>query len=257
MISESDKENVKELLEAKFEAFNSLGFIENDPIQIPHLFEQKEDIEISAFLTAIIAWGKRNSIIKNAKKMMSIMGDSPHDFVMNHSPSDLQDLKFVHRTFQSEDLIYFIKTLRSIYAHSNLENEFSQHIHLGMKENLSRFHASFLSYEPAQRTRKHIANPNKGSSAKRINMFMRWMIRKDNSGVDFGIWDKVSPAQLYCPLDVHTGNIARKLGLISRKANDWKSLEELMSYLREFDPTDPVKYDFALFGMGVKNPLAD
>lgn len=247
-------EELRDFLDEKVEKFNRPDFIENDPIQIPHLFSKKEDIEIAGFLTATIAWGKREMIIKNSRQMMSLMGDEPHRFVTDHSEDDLLSLKkFVHRTFNGEDLTYFIRKLRMICQTGGLENIFAPTIE---EENLkgvfSRFHELFFSdTEASFRSRKHVANPEKGSSAKRLSMYTRWMSRPSDTGVDFGIWKSVSPAKLSCPLDVHTGNVGRLLGLITRNANDWKTVEELDAHLRKFDPLDPVKYDFALFGLGV------
>ena len=244
---------LKELLDAKVELYNNLDFINTDPIQIPHQFSKKEDIEIAGFLAATIAWGNRKSIITNANRMMHLLDNSPHDFVINHQEKDLKPLvNFVHRTFNGYDFIQFIKSLQHIYLmHGGLEAVFTKYAE---KEHLqtaiSKFKSVFFDIEHLSRTTKHISDPIKGSSAKRINMFLRWMVRKDNAGVDFGIWKNLSPSQLSCPLDVHTGNTARKLGLLYRKQNDAKALHELDLSLRKLDPTDPVKYDFALFGMG-------
>lgn len=234
--------------------FNCPGFIENDPIQIPHRFEKKEDIEISAFLTSTIAWGKREMIIRNASRLMTYMDNSPFDFVMGHESSDLAVFDhFVHRTFNSSDIKFFITRLKLIYSDGGLESLFEpSKQETNLKENLSRFHACFFEeMNDKFRTRKHIANPAKGSSAKRLCMFLRWMVRPSDSGVDFGLWENIPTSKLSCPLDFHTGNVGRSLGFITRKANDWKSVEELDLHLRKLDPIDPVKYDFALFGLGV------
>lgn len=245
---------LKEFLDEKVSYYNHPRFVESDPIQIPHRFQLKEDIEISGFLTASIAWGNRKSIINNASKMMTLMGESPYDFVINHNDQQLEKLlPFVHRTFNGQDFIQFVKSLKHIYQnHNGLESFFKTH---GTKDSLqpaiSRLKEAFFENEHLARTQKHISNPEKGSAAKRINMYLRWLVRSDNSGVDFGIWKAVSPAVLSCPLDVHSGRVARKLGILKRKQNDAKALQELDIALRKLDPNDPVKYDFALFGLGV------
>jgi uncharacterized protein (TIGR02757 family) len=229
-------------------------FIESDPIQIPHQFSIKEDIEISAFLTATIAWGNRKSIIKNAKNMMELLGNSPYDFVLNHKQHHMENIEhFVHRTFNNDDFKYFITALKHIYKnHGGMENVFSkQATSISTQPGIHYFKSIFFEIQHAQRTQKHISDPLKGSAAKRLNMFLRWMVRNDKTGVDFGIWKSLSPAQLSCPLDVHSGNVARKLGLLTRKQNDAKALAELDENLRKMDKNDPVKYDFALFGLGV------
>ncbi len=249
------KSELKEFLDSKVEQYNTLEFIDSDPVQIPHRFRIKEDQEIAGFLTAIIAWGNRKSIINNANKMMDLIGNSPYDFVMNHSESNLEKLDgFVHRTFNSIDLSYFIKSLKNIYSkHSGLENVISKNVTKGSTQiAISEFKKVFFELENhPKRTMKHISDPIKGSAAKRINMWLRWNCRKDTCGVDLGIWSSISPSVLSCPLDVHSGNVARKLGLLKRKQNDAKALLELDTSLRKLDPSDPVKYDFALFGLGV------
>lgn len=246
--------DLKELLDEKAEHYNSTGFIESDPIQIPRLFTQKEDIEISAFLAATIAWGQRNTIINNARKLITGMDYSPHDFVINHQPKDLKRFEgFVHRTFNYSDLIFFITSLKNIYLRfGSLEKCFTPlSSDRSMKNGIHHFREIFFSIDHLERSRKHVSDPFRNSACKRINMFLRWMVRNDSHGVDFGIWQSISPALLSCPLDVHTGNVARRLGLLHRKQNDWKAVEELDESLRKFDDEDPVKYDFALFGMGV------
>jgi len=252
---------LKEFLDAKVVQYNNPKFIESDPIQIPHQFTLKEDIEISAFLTATIAWGNRKIIIKNAKRMMELLGNSPYDFVINHKEHHLEKLEnFVHRTFNGIDFIYFINALQHIYKnHNGLEAVFNAYLPEGktgaekgsLQNTIHQFKGVFFEIEHPQRTQKHISDPAKGSAAKRINMFLRWMVRNDTIGVDFGIWKTLSPSQLSCPLDVHSGNTARKLGLLDRKQNDAKALAELDKNLRKLDSKDPVKYDFALFGLGV------
>lgn len=244
----------KEFLDEKVNLYNNPNFIDSDPVQIPHAFSKKEDIEIAGFLAATIAWGNRKMIIKNATKMMELMGNSPHDFIMNHTEKDLESLeKYCHRTFNGVDFQVFTKGLKHIYTHhGGLEAQFiPKKNQENYQQNISDFKKLFFETSPIARTRKHISDPISGSAAKRINMFLRWMIRKDNNGVDLGIWKKASPALLSCPLDVHSGNVARVLGLLHRSKNDAKAVAELDLNLRELDKTDPVKYDFALFGLGV------
>lgn len=248
------KSELKEFLDEKVDLYNHPNFIESDPIQIPHLYTLKEDIEIAGFLAATIAWGNRKMIINNAKRMMDLMGNSPYDFVMSHNGNDLQRLEtFVHRTFNGQDFIGFIKSLQNIYLnHGGLESIFTIHQEKDSMQNaISKFKTIFFEIEHLNRTEKHISDPNKNSSSKRLNMWLRWNCRQDNKGVDLGIWKSISPSQLSCPLDVHSGNVARKLGLLTRKQNDAKALAELDQNLRALDPNDPVKYDFALFGLGV------
>ena len=245
---------LKDFLDEKVLQYNTLDFIESDPVQIPHLFTQKEDIEIAGFLSATIAWGNRKMIIKNSHRMMELMGNTPYDFVMSHSDEDLARLEtFVHRTFNGHDFIGFIKSLQNIYRnHGGLENVFARHQETNsMQKSISEFKKTFFDLPHLARTQKHISDPLNNSAAKRINMFLRWMIRQDKKGVDFGIWKSISPSALSCPLDVHSGNVARKLGILTRKPNDAKALAELDLQLRKLDPNDPVKYDFALFGLGV------
>ncbi|OZV68646.1 TIGR02757 family protein [Winogradskyella aurantia] len=245
---------LKDFLDSKVALYNHPKFLETDPIQVPHDFSNKEDIEISGFLTATIAWGNRKSIINNAKKMMELTDNAPFDFIINHKKKDLDVLQsFVHRTFNGDDLVQFVKSLKHIYEHHDgLEAVFSRHAEAKSLQNaIHEFKKVFFETPHLQRTKKHVSDPLKNSAAKRINMYLRWMIRQDNAGVDFGIWKSLSPAQLSCPLDVHSGNVARKLGLLNRKQNDAKALAELDKNLRRLDPHDPVKYDFALFGLGV------
>lgn len=249
-----DNAALKSFLDEKVQAYNNPKFIETDPIQIPHLFSGKEDIEIAGFLIATIAWGNRKSIINNGHKLMRIMGNSPYDYVMNFSDEKTEELaNFVHRTFNHQELAYFLKALQNIYKyHGGLEKVFTQHTTLDSTQPaIHNFKKIFFELPHPARTQKHVSDPFKNSAAKRINMFLRWMVRKDNSGVDFGIWQNISPAQLSCPLDVHSGNVARKLQLLNRKQNDAKALKELDKSLRKLDSMDPVKYDYALFGLGV------
>ncbi len=245
--------DLKEFLDEKVALYNTRSFIETDPIQIPHLFSIKEDIEISAFLAATIAWGNRTMIIRNSNKMMDLMGNSPFDFVMSHTEADLEKLNdFVHRTFNATDFKTFIRALKNIYENrGGMENVFKiSLLNNSLQPAITLFKATFFEIEHLQRTQKHVGDPLKGSSAKRLNMFLRWMVRHDNAGVDFGLWKNISPSQLSCPLDVHSGNVARKLGLLTRSQNDAKAVVELDLKLRQLDATDPVKYDFALFGLG-------
>ena len=248
------KEEIISFLNYKSNQYNNIKFIETDPIQIPHLFNKKEDVEISGFLTSTISWGNRKSIIKSAEKLIELLDHSPYDFILNHKKRDLDTLKpFVHRTFNGIDLIQFVKSLKHIYRNYNgLEEIFRNNIKDdSLQYAIHKMKKIFFEIPHTNRTKKHISDPMRGSAAKRINMFLRWMVRDDTRGVDFGIWKSISPRYLSCPLDVHTGNVARKLGLIERKQNDHKAVMELDKKLREFDLIDPVKYDFALFGLGV------
>lgn len=245
-----------EFLEDAFQQFNNKAFIESDPISVPHLFSKKEDIEISGFLTSVISWGQRKSIIKSAKSMFEMMDNSPYDFIKNHDKKDLKAFeRMVYRTFQGVDCVYFIRALKNIYNnHKGLESvvcKSLQNNENDMQRALGAFRTIFFELPHPQRSEKHFANAMENASAKRLNMFLRWMVRKDRSGVDFGIWKSISPALLYIPLDVHSGNVARETGLLLRKQNDWKAVSELTNTLRKFDASDPVKYDFALFGAGV------
>jgi uncharacterized protein (TIGR02757 family) len=248
------RDELKEFLDEKADKYNNAEFIEPDPISIPHQYILKEDIEISGFLTATISWGNRKMIVRNAKLMMDLTANSPYDFIMNHKDIHLERLAgFVHRTFNSTDFIYFIKALKYIYSSKGgIENIISEN---STKDSLQpaihQLKNIFFELPHPARTEKHVSDPMKGSAAKRINMFLRWMVRKDNRGVDFGIWKSVSPSLLSCPLDLHSGNVARKLGLISRRQNDSAALAELDLNLRSMDSADPVKYDFALFGLGI------
>jgi uncharacterized protein (TIGR02757 family) len=249
------EEQLKEFLDEKYDLYNRPKFIESDPIQIPHLFSLQQDIEIAGFLTATIAWGQRKSIIVNALKLMGLMGNSPYDFVMNADEDQLSRLNhFVHRTFQGIDCMFFIRSLRNIYIkHNGLGGLFEKAYlnNIDMASVLMSFRSVFFEIECQSRTYKHISDVGKGASAKRLNMYLRWMVRNDKRGVDFGLWGSIPAAALYLPLDLHTGNVARKLGILKRKQNDWQAVNEITSALRTFDPSDPVKYDFALFGLGI------
>ena len=249
-----DKAELKEYLDFKANQFNNPDFIAQDPIQIPHSFSKKEDIEISGYLSATIAWGNRKSIIKNAKKMMLLMDDAPHDFILNHSAKELKSIgqNTLHRTFKGEDLAQFIVNLKRIYQHNDSMEHLFQLLEgeTNYRNSIERFRTSFLG-ESTHRSSKHVSSPHKNSSAKRLMMFLRWMVRNDQKKVDFGLWNWLPQQYLSIPLDVHTGNISRKLELISRKQNDWKTVEELDLIIRKMDAHDPAKYDFALFGLGV------
>ncbi|WSO31832.1 TIGR02757 family protein [Chryseobacterium sp. MYb264] len=251
-------EELKVFLDEKADQYNDPEFIDNDPIQIPHRFSLKQDIEIAGFLAATISWGNRKSIINSAEKMLDIMGNSPYDFVMNYSEKELDDIRdqSIHRTFNGEDFSYFISQFNRIYTENNtLENLFKVNdSEINFSHAIERFRTQFLGIEK-HRTHKHVSSPYKNSSTKRIIMFLRWMVRKDKRGVDFGIWESINQRNLSIPLDVHTGNISRKLGLITRTQNDWKTVEELDLVIRQFDAEDPAKYDFALFGLGVTKEL--
>lgn len=249
-----NRADLKDFMDAKVLLYNNPKFIDSDPIQVPHEFSKKEDIEIAAFLTATIAWGNRKSIINSARRMMQLLDYTPFDFIINHSDKELESLNpFVHRTFNGDDLIQFVKSLNHLYLnHGGLESVFEAYAEQhSLQLSIHQLKKHFFEIDHLSRTQKHIGDPLKNSAAKRINMFLRWMVRKDNAGVDFGIWSGLSPSQLSCPLDVHSGNVARKLGLLSRKQNDAKALRELDKHLRELDPIDPIKYDYALFGLGV------
>ena len=243
-----------ELLEEKADLYNRTTFIETDPIQIPHQFTKKEDIEIAGFLVATIAWGQRKSIINNGNKLMKIMGNSPHEFIMDFTGKSKSLSSFVHRTFNGIDCTYFFAALQNIYKkHGGLENVFSKNINkktLDLKEQIIYFRQVFFELKHPFRTLKHVSNPADNSAAKRINMYLRWMVRNDKRGVDFGLWKSISPSLLSCPLDVHSGGVARKLEILKRTQNDWKAVEELSNKLKSFNPKDPIKYDYALFGLG-------
>jgi uncharacterized protein (TIGR02757 family) len=249
-----NRDELKDFLDEKVVTYNTLNFIDSDPIQIPHKFTKKEDIEIAGFLAATIAWGNRKMIINNAHKMMDLMGDSPYDFLLHHKKKHLDRFEgFVHRTFNELDFEYFIKSLRNIYTnHNGLESVLKiTDQSTSYQTSIHHFKKVFFELTHAPRTQKHVSDPLKNSASKRINMYLRWMVRNDNTGVDFGLWKTHHPSNLSCPLDVHSGNVARKLALLTRKQNDWKAVTELDNALRSLDKKDPVKYDFALFGLGV------
>ncbi len=270
-----EQRSLKEFFDEKVNRYNRLSFIKEDPVCIPHLFTKKADIEIAGLFAATFAWGNRTTIIQKSKELMQLMGNTPHDFCLNHSDRDLQGLiHFKYRTFNTTDLLYFIEFLKYHYTkHKSLENAFIKDIKKiispplregadakgsgnsiggGVEHALTNFHNYFFSLEHVpNRTKKHIATPYKGSACKRLNMYLRWMVRKDKQGVDFGIWKKIRPAELICPIDLHVARVAKRFGLLERKQVDWQAAVELTDYLRILDPLDPVKYDFALFGLGV------
>jgi uncharacterized protein (TIGR02757 family) len=249
-----DHKELRDFLDARVELYNRPEFIGSDPVSIPHRFSEKEDIEISGFLAATIAWGNRVSILKSADRMMSIMWNSPYDFTLNHTDNDLRGIEgSIHRTFNAEDFIYFIEALKYIYKEKGgMEQIFVQYQASDtLQPAIHEFRRIFFELPHNARTERHVSDPYKGSAAKKINMFLRWMVRRDDRGVDFGLWPSIPPSILSCPLDVHSGNVARKLGLLTRKQSDAKAVAELDARLRELDPSDPVKYDYALFGLGV------
>lgn len=250
--------DIQAFLEERVERYHQPAFIEDDPISIPHLFTLKQDREIAGFFAAILAWGNRKSIIGNATKLMDMMDNAPFDFCLHHREKDLRPLEaFCHRTFNATDLLYFVSFFKEHYSkYESLEDAFiCPHAVIeksGVEEILNHFYAYFFSLEHVpQRTKKHVAAPYKNSACKRLNMFLRWMVRKDKKGIDFGLWEKMSPAQLICPLDVHVSRVSRKLGLLQRKQTDWKAALQLTDQLKIFDPHDPVRFDYALFGLGV------
>jgi uncharacterized protein (TIGR02757 family) len=248
-------ENLEQFLEEKVYSYNRPEFIRCDPIRVPHQFEQKANIEISGFLAATLAWGQRDVIIRNSLDLMARMDNDPLDFLINGEERDLEVFRgFRHRTFNEVDCRSFMLSLKRIYTHEGGLHELflKGYGKTGdLKDAMGQFRQIFTGEGFSRRSLKHVADPFAGSSAKRLNMFLRWMVRRDEAGVDFGIWHEIDPAHLYLPLDLHTGHVARKLGLLGRKQNDWKAVEELTAVLREFDPSDPVKYDFALFGLGI------
>ena len=256
-ISKLSKTELKDFLEEKVVQFETPDFISHDPISIPHMFSNKMDVEIAGFLAATIAWGKRSMILKNAHSLMERIDYAPYDFVVNFEDSDSKAFEgFVHRTFQPEDVFCFMRALqRIIREHGSIESIISSHWKNAgspptIKDSLSNFHSVFFDQPHAPRSRKHVANPAKGSAAKRLNMYLRWMVRSSNRGVDLGIWKEIPSSVLSIPLDLHTSNVGRNLGLLTRKQNDWKAVAEYDQKLREMDAVDPVKYDFALFSLG-------
>ena len=252
--------NLHELLEDRYHRYNVPAYIDEDPIQIPHQFSEKEDVEIAAFLTATIAWGQRKTIIRNAQELMRLMDYQPFEFICNADASDLELFdRFVHRTFNGADCRFFVQSLHHIYTtHGGLEAVFTK----GFQQNetvfsaLSYFREVFLSVPHPERSNKHLSSVTAGSAAKRLNMLLRWLVRHDKSGVDFGIWKSIPASALMIPLDVHVGKVGRSLGLLIRPQDDWRAVEEITARLREFDPADPAKYDYALFGMGTNKEFS-
>ncbi len=246
--------DVKSFLEEKAARYQNPEFLTSDPIQVPHGFSLRQDIEISGFLTATIAWGNRLSIIRSASTMMDLMDRSPYDFVMHAGEKELNQVEdFVHRTFCGTDLRCFILALRHLYnTYGGMEPLFETYAEpTNLQKAITEVRRHFFEIPHPSRSEKHFSDPSRGSAAKRINMFLRWMVRPSTSGVDFGLWKRLKPAQLSCPLDVHSGKVARALGLLKRKQNDARAVAELDAALRRLDLEDPVKYDFALFGLGV------
>ncbi len=251
------QEPLKDFLDRCVAFYNQPNFIEDDPIQIPHQFSKKQDIEIMGFWVSMLAWGQRKTIINKAKELITLMDGAPHDFILNHQEEDRKRfLPFKHRTFQPTDTLYFLEFFQHYYQNNDsLESAFAAALtpeSETVEQGLVAFHNTFFALPDApHRTRKHVATPVRKSTCKRLNMFLRWMVRQDEKGVDLGIWKEIKPSQLLMPLDVHVDRVARKLGLIQRKQSDWKTVLELTEHLRTFAPDDPVKYDFALFGLGV------
>jgi len=252
--------SLKNLLDAKVVFYNKPSFIEKDPISIPHSFSKKQDIEISGLFAAVLAWGNRTTIINNCKKLMGWMGDAPHDFILNHKDTDLKPfVHFAHRTFNATDLLYFIEFLQWHYRqHDSLEDAFvpaKTYTNETVEQALIHFHNYFFSIEHPERTKKHIATPERNSACKRINMYLRWMVRKDKQGVDFGIWKKIKMHQLICPLDVHVASVSHRLGLLDNEKSNWANAMQLTAQLKEFNSKDPAVYDYALFGLGMAERL--
>ncbi len=246
---------LREFLDEKVELYNRPGFIENDPVSIPHMFRKKQDIEIAGLFAAVLAWGQRKTIINKCRQLMEMMDNDPHQFILHHQERDLKPfLEFRHRTFNATDTLYFLEALKWFYEnHKSLEDAFYLRDQDTVEKGLDQFQQIFFSLEDApHRTRKHIPAPARKSTCKRLVMYLRWMVRQDDKGVDFGIWKKIKPAHLVCPCDLHVDRVARKLRLIQRTQTDWQTALELTARLRQFDPIDPVKYDFALFGLGIE-----
>ncbi|MCD6062422.1 MAG: hypothetical protein K0R82_333 [Flavipsychrobacter sp.] len=251
-----DMKRLKNLLDEKVRLYNQPSFIIKDPVSIPHRFSKKQDIEISGLFAAVLAWGNRTSIINNCSKLMAWMDDAPYEFILDHKDTDLKKfLSFAHRTFNATDLLYFIEFLQYHYRqHRSLEDAFvpaKAYAEGTVEQALVHFHNYFFSIEHPERTRKHISTPAGKSACKRINMYLRWMVRKDNAGVDFGIWKKIKPSQLICPLDVHVARVAQRLELLENDKSNWSNALQLTYQLRELNPDDPAVYDYALFGLGM------
>lgn len=249
---------LKAFLDQKVDQYNHPTFIAHDPISVPHQFKLKQDIEIAGFLASVLAWGQRTTIVRKANELMALMDGAPYQFITQHTENDLRRLSdFKHRTFNGTDTLYFVHFLNHHYQqHASLEDAFFPNGSFTAEIALTHFHRSFFSLpEAPPRTRKHISTPERGSACKRLNMFLRWMVRNDGRGVDFGIWNRISPRDLVCPCDLHVERVARHFKLISRKSMGWPTAIELTENLRRLDPEDPVKYDFALFGLGIDGSL--
>lgn len=259
-MSPSSKKSLKAFLDQKAAEYNQARFIASDPIGVPHQFSKRQDIEIAGFFAATLAWGNRTSIMRSAQAIMDAMDGAPHDFLLQHTDADLKRfLHLKHRTFNATDLLYFLHFLAHHYRqHDSLEAAFCPAELVGplsMKERLIHFHQTFFSLEHPARTRKHVSTPERKSACKRLNMFLRWMVRNDERGVDFGLWSSIQPSDLICPLDVHVGRVAQRLGLIEQNKAQWQTAEDLTARLRALDAADPVKYDFALFGLGAEERM--
>lgn len=248
--------SIKALLDDRYDKYDRTEFIANDPVVIPHAFTRPQDIEIAGLFAAILAWGQRVTIIRKCRELLARMDQAPYDFICHHSDQDLKALLgFKHRTFNDTDLLYLVSFLQDFYhRHASLEDAFTDSGRIqDQKLRLEHFYQTVFSLpEALHRTRKHISTPARKSACKRVNMYLRWMVRRDERGVDFGLWQTMKPADLVCPCDVHVARVARKLGLITRPQTDWEAARELTAHLRELDPADPVKYDFALFGLGIE-----
>lgn len=250
------KAQLKPFLEAKVAHYDQPAFIDGDPVSIPHRYSTLQDIEIAGLFAAILAWGNRTTIINKCRELMSLFDDAPYDFILNHQPRErMRLMSFVHRTFNGLDLLYFVEYLQHYYMNINsLEHAFSGHMSPDdptVEKGLIGFHKMFFMLEHPDRTRKHISTPARNSACKRLNMYLRWMVRKDENGVDFGVWSHIKPSQLVCPVDVHVARVAARLGMIEKAEANWRTAVQLTEQLKELDPEDPVKYDFALFGLGV------
>ncbi len=250
---------LKELLEELWLRYDNPDFIEPDPISIPHSFSSQKDCEVSGFLAATIAWGNRKAIVKSANRMMDYLDRRPYDFIVGASEGEMEALRgYVHRTFNGEDLVCFVEALRRICRTYGSLGEWFEGAWMrtgDMRKVLAEFRHEFFDFPHPGRSEKHLSSIAKGAACKRLNMYLRWMVRQDSRGVDFGFWKRIPASALYLPLDLHSGNISRELGILTRRQNDWKAVEEVMTHLREADPTDPVKYDYALFGVGINKGL--
>ncbi len=252
-MDKTHKNKLRKFLNEKVDLYNQPSFIKDDPISIPHLFTKQQDIEIAGFFAAVFSWGNRTTIINKSTELMQLMDMQPHAFCLNHDSGGLKRLSgFKHRTFNVDDLYYFIEFFQQHYSnHNSLETVFFPKKGMTVEEGLNHFKHHFFAHEHLKRTEKHVSSPLQKSTCKRLNMYLRWMVRNDKKGVDFGIWKNIQPSQLICPLDVHVSRVARQYGLLQRKQNDWEAALELTANLRTLDKNDPVKYDFALFGTGV------